>query len=134
MEAIAKFEEGFFIKEQMEEQDSVSKVKDALKATGNGGDDSEEEKTDEKDPMEQSFYRKQGIDFLNFQRPGTAYGKAAFAKAAANTSSTSFYSTSKPAQLKPIKPKDSTAMMAATSLKPSSLSALWMTRAENILD
>ena len=28
--------------------------------------------------MEQSFYRKQGLDFLSFQRPGTAYGSAAF--------------------------------------------------------
>ena len=33
--------------------------------------------------MEQSFYRKQGLDFLSFQRPGTAYGSAAF-QAASN--------------------------------------------------
>lgn len=42
--------------------------------------------------MEQSFYRKQGIDFLNFQRPGTAYGSQAFMQAAANSTATSFYS------------------------------------------
>ena len=53
----------------MQEQDPVSKVRDAL----NLGDDDEEEKKEVRedfssngDPMAQSFYRKQGIDFLNF--------------------------------------------------------------------
>ena len=56
----------------MEEQDSVSKVAEAL---GNNRDEEEKQEEEEsKDAsfssrnstMEQSFYRKQGIDFLNF--------------------------------------------------------------------
>ena len=38
---------------------------------------------EETQQMDQSFYRKQGLDFLSFQRPGTAYGSAAF-QAASN--------------------------------------------------
>ena len=38
----------------------------------------EESKTKVPNPMEQSFYRKQGIDFLSFKRPGTAYSSKAF--------------------------------------------------------
>lgn len=81
----------------MEEQDSVSKVAEAL-----GTNRDEEEKQEEEESkdayssrnstMEQSFYRKQGIDFLNFQRPGTAYGSAAFSQAAMSSTATSFYS------------------------------------------
>ena len=83
----------------MEEQDSVSKVEEAL---GNNRDEEEKQEEEEsKDAsfssrnstMEQSFYRKQGIDFLNFQRPGTAYGSAAFQQAAMSSTATSFYSS-----------------------------------------
>jgi len=70
----------------------VSKVTDALGRSGLANDDEEEKKEDPTATMGQSFYRKQGIDFLNFQRPGTAYGAAAFQQAAANSTSTSFYS------------------------------------------
>lgn len=28
--------------------------------------------------MNQSFYRKEGLDYLNFVRPGTAYGSGSF--------------------------------------------------------
>ena len=31
-----------------------------------------------KNSMNQSFYTKQGLDFLYFARPGTAYGPGAF--------------------------------------------------------
>lgn len=37
---------------------------------------------EEKDPMTQSFYRNEGLDYLYFQRPGTAYGKESFQKEA----------------------------------------------------
>jgi len=65
LSAVKKFDDGFFIRELMLEKDSVSKVAEAL-----GNNDDEEEKKEEPrsshNPMEQSFYRKQGIDFLNF--------------------------------------------------------------------
>ena len=51
--------------------------------------------------MGQSFYRKQGIDFLNFQRPGTAYGSAAFQQAAMSSTAASFYSSNPAGKGKP---------------------------------
>ena len=85
MLAVQKFDEGFFIRELMKEKDSNTKVAEAL---GHSAETDEESK----DPaMDQSFYRKQGIDFLSFQRPGTAYGSAAFQQAALSSTSTSFY-------------------------------------------
>ena len=82
--------------------------------------------------MQQSFYRKQGIDFLNFQRPGTAYGAAAFQQAAMNLSSTSFYSkgSSKIPASVPVKVPSS----SVNAIKNSSMSSLWITRAEKILN
>jgi len=51
----------------MEEKDSVSKVAEAL---GNNTEESKQEEESKESArnstMEQSFYRKQGIDFLNF--------------------------------------------------------------------
>ena len=95
-ESIQKFEEGFFINELMQQKDSVSKVAEALGQPLPEEDEEvkgeEEEKKGRQNQFEQSFYRQQGIDFLNFQRPGTAYGSAAFQQAAANSTSTSFYS------------------------------------------
>lgn len=63
-EILNKFEDGFFMKDLLTEKSSENKVSDAL---GNPG---EERKSD----FDQSFYRQQGLDFLSFQRPGTAYG------------------------------------------------------------
>ena len=50
----------------MEEKDSVSKVNEALGTNAAEEEKKEEESKTPKNPMEQSFYRKQGIDFLNF--------------------------------------------------------------------
>lgn len=59
---VKKFGDNFFVKEMMEKggesQDEV------LKQAGH----SEETKQ-----MDKSFYRKEGLDYLYFQRPGTAY-------------------------------------------------------------
>ena len=124
LQSVQKFDEGFFIKELMEEQDSLVKVQAAL---GNSNDQDEEQKEERKAPnevdtMQQSFYRKQGIDFLNFQRPGTAYGSVAFQQAAANSTSTSFYS------------KNPTAPAKKSEIKVKSLNQLWIDRADKILD
>ena len=105
-ESVQKFEEGFFINDLMQQKDSVSKVAEALGHSVPEENEEvkgeEEEKKGPRNQFEQSFYRQQGIDFLNFQRPGTAYGSAAFQQAAANSTSTSFYSKAqliKPAAL-----------------------------------
>ena len=82
--------------------------------------------------MAQSFYRKQGIDFLNFQRPGTAYGSAAFQQAAMNLSSTSFYSKGS-SMVPAATPVKTQSITSANAIKKSSLSSLWITRAEKII-
>ena len=108
----------------MEELDSDSKVNQALGKT----DDQEEEKKEESknaDNMQetqQSFYRKQGIDFLNFQRPGTAYDSSAFKQAAANSTSTSFYA------------KSSIIPAKKAEIKSKPMNQLWIDRADKILD
>ena len=80
--------------------------------------------------MEQSFYRKQGLDFLAFQRPGTAYGAAAFQAAgnaaAMGTQTRSGFFDAKTNTVKPFE------MMESRKAK-SILSQLWFTRAEKIL-
>ena len=122
----------------MEEKSANQKVLDAL----NQRDTSEMEEESKMPPemsMDQSFYRKQGIDFLNFQRPGTAYGSAAFAQAAMNSTSSSFYSkgaTQKPAMPSAAAASSSTSAESSRktgqAVKNQSLSQLWITRAEKI--
>lgn len=79
----------------------------------------------EESKMEQSFYRKEGLDFLYFQRPGTAYGKQAF-NAAGTATRSGFFDASQ--QLKVTKPVE---MLA--SKKPSLVQQLWFERANKIL-
>ncbi len=55
---LTKFKANFFIKDLMDE-----------------ANDKKREPTEAQKQMDQSFYRKEGLDFLYFQRPGTAYGK-----------------------------------------------------------
>jgi len=67
MESIQKFEDGYFIREHMEEQDSTTKVSEALGHTQTSEEQEEsKKKASGRNPMGDSFYRKQGIDFLNF--------------------------------------------------------------------
>lgn len=71
---VTKFIDNFFIKDLM----NKSKLEDM-------GYPTEEKKYDENSDLQQkmgeSFYRKEGLDFLYFQRPGTAYNNpAAFGK------------------------------------------------------
>lgn len=62
---INKYSEAFFIRERMQSKNGDQKVREAL-----GGDESkegeEEEKKDATAAFDQSFYRKKGLDFLNF--------------------------------------------------------------------
>jgi hypothetical protein len=70
---IAKFKDNFFILELMNEQSEGNKVENFF-----GVAKEEEKKYDENSEqnqvMSQSFYQKEGLDFLYFNRPGTAYG------------------------------------------------------------
>lgn len=72
---------------------------------------------------------------MSFQRPGTAYGSAAFKDAAMSSTASSFYGT-KGAASKGVKPVDKAkaSNKSAAEVKNSSLSTLWITRAEKILD
>ena len=65
-----KFEDAFFIKDLMREPTVEERLNPNNKAP--------EEETKHDPAMAQSFYRKEGLDFLSFQRPGTAYGSEAF--------------------------------------------------------
>lgn len=60
--AIEKFKENFFVVEWLKPKTEFFE--------------------ETKDPFQQSFYRNEGLDFLYFQRPGTAYGKESFQREA----------------------------------------------------
>lgn len=76
-----------------------------------------------KEPMQQSFYRKEGLDYLYFQRPGTAYGKDAFA--AMGTATRSGFAS----EGKCVKPLE-----LITSKNTSLVQQLWFARAQKIID
>lgn len=65
---VQKFKDNFFVRDLMKKSQF-------------------EEEKDEKS-FQQSFYRKEGLDYLYFQRPGTAYGSESFAKEAGMGDST----------------------------------------------
>ena len=66
------------------------------------------------------------MDFLAFQRPGTAYGATAFQNAAVGTATRSGFFDAKTKEVKPFE------MMESRKSK-SVLSQLWFVRAEKIL-
>ena len=66
------------------------------------------------------------MDFLSFQRPGTAYGATAFKNAAMGTATQSGFFDAKTKEVKPFE------MMESRKAK-SVLSQLWFARAEKIL-
>ena len=82
---VTKFIDNFFIKQLMEK----SKLEDMgytensndeveRKSTSSQADSSKyDENTDEQQMMSGSFYKKNDLDFLYFQRPGTAYNNPA---------------------------------------------------------
>ena len=70
-------------------------------------------------PMNQSFYSKQGLDFLYFARPGTAYGTGAFMTQTAS----GFYDQGTK-QVKPIE--------LIKSKNTSFANQLWFQRAEKV--
>lgn len=72
--------------------------------------------------MDQSFYTKQGLDFLYFARPGTAYGPGqSFGK----TTSQGFFQGDK----KTVKPVE----MIRSKNQSSLLQRLWFERAQKVL-
>ena len=77
--------------------------------------------------MNQSFYTKQGIDFLYFARPGTAYGPGAFQQQNFTQTTSGFYD----AQTKQVKPVE---LIKSKSQKPNALlTQLWFERAEKVM-
>lgn len=73
-------------------------------------------------PMDQSFYSKQGLDFLYFARPGTAYGPGqSFGK----TTAQGFFQADK----KTVKPVE----MIRSKNQSSLLQQLWFERAQKVL-
>ena len=110
-QAVTKFNENFFMRKHMEKYNNQEESKNTEES---------------KNQMDQSFYRKQGLDFLSFQRPGTAYGSTAFQNAAVGTTTKSGFFDAKTKEVKPFE------MMEQRKAK-SVLSQLWFTRAEKIL-
>jgi hypothetical protein len=77
--------------------------------------------------MNQSFYTKQGIDFLYFARPGTAYGTGAFQQSMTQTTSGFYDSTTK--QIKPVE-----MIKSKNQKQPNALiTQLWFERAEKVM-
>ena len=83
-------------------------------------------KVGQTDQMNQSFYTKQGIDYLYFARPGTAYGPQAFNQMGESTM-TGFYDQN----TKTIKPVE--LIKQRNTKNKSLLTQLWFERAEKIL-
>jgi hypothetical protein len=52
--------------------------------------------------LNQSFYTKQGLDFLYFARPGTAYGPQSFMKSGMGTTTMAGFYQSDKKTVKPI--------------------------------
>ncbi len=80
--------------------------------------------------MNQSFYTKQGLDFLYFSRPGTAYGSQAFQQAMGKTAfgtatMSGFYGSDQ----KTIKPVE----MIKTKTQSSLVTQLWFERAKKVM-
>ena len=98
--SIVKFSENFFIAEVLDKHESANdKVERAL-----GIQPEERAEEEKRDPqMDSSFYRKEGLDFLYFQRPGTAYGSEAFMKGAGmGTATRSGFFDSRSKVIKPV--------------------------------
>lgn len=120
-----KFEDAFFIKDMMREPTVEERL-------GGGSSKAEAQKGPEEeskaDPaMGQSFYRKEGLDFLSFQRPGTAYGQDAFMNMTMGTATRSGFFQDK--QQKIVKPIES-----MSSKNKTLLHKLWFSRAQKIID
>ena len=65
--AVSKFNEHFFMRKHMQAKSANSKVEEAIGLKSEHKEEEEEEsKQTPKQQMEQSFYRKQGLDFLSF--------------------------------------------------------------------
>ena len=71
-----KFAENFFIREIIEKANNEEEQK-----SNSSAEVPYNENSSENQKMSRSFYTKEGLDFLYFQRPGTAYNNpAAFGK------------------------------------------------------
>lgn len=81
--------------------------------------------------MDQSFYRKEGIDYLYFQRPGTAYGNMFNSTNSTAMMGTQTRSGFFDASTKVIKPLE---MISQKNKGGNLVQQLWFKRAQNILD
>jgi hypothetical protein len=97
----------------------------------------QKEQTEEKSAMGNSFYRKEGLDFLCFQRPGTQYGKFADLSSAGHQTRSQFYQTgssfseSMSKQVKGERRVKPVELIYGNKMKPL-LAAMWYDRAKKI--
>ena len=71
---IQKFRDNFFILDLMKDQNDENKVEKFFGVESEEKKQKYDENSDSNQVMTQSFYQKEGLDFLYFNRPGTAYG------------------------------------------------------------
>eukprot|EP00347_Sterkiella_histriomuscorum_P015094 403358341 len=113
---IQKFQENFWIRELM--QNNIEKQISQDQANSN------------ENPMNQSFYSKNNLDFLYFARPGTAYGTGSFQNSSQSmgmTQTMSGFYDSKTQSVKPIE------MINSKKNTPKLITQMWIDRAEKIV-
>lgn len=122
---IRKYNEHFFIRDLMDKDESYSS--NATHSTNEtSSESSENSKTEERKMMGQSFYKQEGLEYLYFARPGTAYGSQAFQNSSLG---------------KPVLGKKSSKASLPVEMQKvkgglagkDSIKAMWVDRAERIL-
>ena len=67
-----KFQENLFIADMINQENTMDPISKVEKALGYSQEESKDSGRDQENPgMQNSFYRREGLDYLSFQRPGT---------------------------------------------------------------
>lgn len=71
---LQKFKDNFFVAKIMQEEENKFQGPQSISSSGSKKDEYDEN-SERNQVMSQSFYKKEGLDYLYFARPGTSYGR-----------------------------------------------------------